>query len=42
VRGLSGRPGGHADDQVRLPLGVRARLDADTGVLEVLEPATRR
>jgi muramoyltetrapeptide carboxypeptidase len=34
-----GFPFGHIDDQWTLPLGVRARLDADAGDLEVLEPA---
>ena len=35
----SGFPIGHIDDQWTLPLGVRARLDADAGELELLEPA---
>ena len=35
----SGFPVGHIDDQWTLPLGVRARLDADAGELELLEPA---
>lgn len=34
-----GFPVGHIDDQWTLPLGVRARLDADAGELELLEPA---
>ncbi|MBA3316530.1 MAG: LD-carboxypeptidase [Gemmatimonadales bacterium] len=34
-----GFPIGHIDDQWTLPLGVRARLDADAGELELLEPA---
>ena len=34
-----GFPVGHIDDQWTLPLGVRARLDADAGELDVLEPA---
>lgn len=34
-----GFPIGHIDDQWTLPLGVRARLDAGAGNLEVLEPA---
>lgn len=34
-----GLPIGHIDDQWTLPLGVRARFDADAGVLELLEPA---
>jgi len=29
------------DDQWTLPLGVRARLDATAGELELLEPAVR-
>jgi muramoyltetrapeptide carboxypeptidase len=35
----SGFPIGHIDDQWTLPLGVRARLDADAGELELVEPA---
>ena len=34
-----GFPFGHIDDQWTLPLGVRARLDAGAGDLELLEPA---
>ena len=34
-----GLPFGHIDDQWTLPLGVRARFDADAGALELLEPA---
>jgi muramoyltetrapeptide carboxypeptidase len=34
-----GFPVGHIDDQWTLPLGVRARLDADAGELDLLEPA---
>ncbi len=34
-----GFPVGHIDAQWTLPLGVRARLDADTGEVELLEPA---
>jgi muramoyltetrapeptide carboxypeptidase len=34
-----GFPIGHIDDQWTLPLGVRARLDADSGELELLEAA---
>jgi muramoyltetrapeptide carboxypeptidase len=34
-----GFPVGHIDDQWTLPLGVRARLDADAGTLELLEAA---
>ena len=34
-----GFPFGHVDDQWTLPLGVRARLDAGRGTVELLEPA---
>jgi muramoyltetrapeptide carboxypeptidase len=34
-----GFPVGHVETQWTLPLGVRARLDADAGELELLEPA---
>ena len=34
-----GFPFGHVDDNWTLPVGARARLDADAGTLEVLEPA---
>jgi muramoyltetrapeptide carboxypeptidase len=34
-----GFPIGHIDDQWTLPLGVRARLDATAGELQLLEPA---
>ena len=34
-----GFPFGHVEDNWTLPLGVRARLDADAGTLELLEPA---
>jgi muramoyltetrapeptide carboxypeptidase len=34
-----GFPIGHVDRQWTLPLGVRARLDADAGEVELLEPA---
>ncbi|HEU0013923.1 MAG TPA: LD-carboxypeptidase [Longimicrobium sp.] len=34
-----GFPFGHVDDNWTLPVGVRARLDADGGTLEILEPA---
>lgn len=30
---------GHVEDQTTVPLGVNARLDADAGTLELLEPA---
>jgi muramoyltetrapeptide carboxypeptidase len=35
----AGFPFGHIDDNWTLPLGVRARLDADAGTLALLEPA---
>lgn len=35
----TGFPFGHIDDNWTLPLGVRARLDADAGTLALLEPA---
>ncbi len=34
-----GFPIGHVDDQWTMPLGVRARLDADAGTVELLESA---
>jgi len=34
-----GFPIGHIQDQWTLPLGVRARLDAGTGEVEILEPS---
>src|SRR5690606_39131032 len=34
-----GFPIGHQDDQWTLPIGVRARLDAGAGTLDLLEPA---
>ena len=34
-----GFPFGHVPDNWTLPMGVRARLDADAGTLEMLEPA---
>jgi muramoyltetrapeptide carboxypeptidase len=36
---VTGFPFGHIDRQWCLPLGVRARLDADSCALEILEPA---
>jgi muramoyltetrapeptide carboxypeptidase len=36
---VAGAPVGHVDDNWCLPLGVRARLDADAGTVEILEPA---
>ena len=36
---LYGLPIGHIDDQWTLPLGVRARMDADAGSVELLEAA---
>ena len=38
---LSGLPFGHERQNWTLPVGVRARLDAESGTLEILEPATR-
>jgi len=38
---VCGVPVGHIPDQWTLPLGVRARLDAGTGELELLEPAVQ-
>lgn len=35
----TGFPFGHIDDNWTLPVGVRARLDADAGTLALLEPA---
>jgi muramoyltetrapeptide carboxypeptidase len=36
---VTGFPFGHVDDNWTLPVGVRARLDADAGTLALLEPA---
>ena len=36
-----GLPIGHIDQQWTLPVGVRARFDADAGSVELLEPAVR-
>jgi muramoyltetrapeptide carboxypeptidase len=36
---LYGVPIGHIDDQWTMPLGVRARMDAEAGSVELLEPA---
>jgi muramoyltetrapeptide carboxypeptidase len=36
-----GLPIGHIGDQWTLPLGVRARFDADAGALELLDAAVR-
>jgi muramoyltetrapeptide carboxypeptidase len=36
-----GFPLGHIDDQWTLPIGVKARLDASAGEVEILEPAVR-
>ncbi len=41
VPAVAGLPFGHVDDNWTLPLGARARLDADARTLEVLEPAVR-
>lgn len=38
---VHGLPIGHIDDQWTLPLGVRARFDADAGTVQVLEPGVR-
>ncbi|MFW5701514.1 MAG: LD-carboxypeptidase, partial [Bacteroidota bacterium] len=34
---LSGLTFGHTDDQMTIPIGVEAALDADSGVLTLLE-----
>lgn len=39
VPSAMGLPVGHAPDNSVLPLGTRARLDADAGTLDVIEPA---
>ncbi len=36
-----GAPIGHIDAQWTVQIGVRARLDADSGEVELLEPAVR-
>jgi muramoyltetrapeptide carboxypeptidase len=41
VPAVAGLPFGHIDEQWCLPLGVRARLDADTLTLSLLEPAVQ-
>lgn len=41
VPAIVGLPIGHGPDNVVIPLGTRARLDADRGRLELLEPAVR-
>ncbi|MEK9506461.1 S66 peptidase family protein [Gaopeijia maritima] len=41
VPAIMGLPIGHGADNVVVPLGVRARLDAQQGRLEVIEPAVR-
>lgn len=38
---LADLPFGHERENWTLPVGVRARLDAQSGTLEILEPATR-
>ncbi|HZO87432.1 MAG TPA: LD-carboxypeptidase [Chthonomonadaceae bacterium] len=38
---IAGFPFGHVPNALTLPLGVRARLDADARTLTLLEPATR-
>ncbi len=42
VPAVSGAAFGHADRNIALPLGVRARLDAGAGTLTLLEPAISR
>ena len=37
---LTGFPIGHEKRMVTVPVGIRARLDADEGVITLLEPAT--
>ena len=37
---LTGFPIGHENRMVTVPVGIRARLDADRGVITLLEPAT--
>lgn len=37
IPAVTGLPFGHVDDNMTLPVGVRARLDADSGGLELLE-----
>jgi muramoyltetrapeptide carboxypeptidase len=39
VPAILGFPFGHVHEQWTLPLGVRARLDAGRGTLEIIEPA---
>ncbi|HKJ93229.1 MAG TPA: hypothetical protein VJ957_08675, partial [Longimicrobiales bacterium] len=39
VPAVAGLPFGHASENWTLPLGVRARLDADAGTLALLESA---
>ena len=36
---LAGFPAGHGDDNWALPLGVRARIDADAQCVEILDPS---
>lgn len=38
---VAGLPFGHEHENWTIPVGVRARLDADATALEILEPATR-
>ena len=38
---VTGLPIGHIDEQWTLPIGARARLDADRGTLEIIERAVR-
>ena len=37
---IAGAPIGHVDENWCLPIGVRARLDAGAGTVEIIEPAT--
>ena len=37
---VAGAPIGHVEENWCLPVGVRARLDAGAGTLELIEPAT--
>ncbi len=42
IPAVIGLPFGHGRENWTLPMGVRARLDADAGSIELLEPATDR
>ena len=41
VPAVMGIPIGHIDDQLTLPLGAAAELDADSGTLSVVSPSAR-